>query len=312
MKNELLLKKIKLLKKAANAVILAHLYQEDEIQEVADFTGDSLELSRKAAETKAQVIVFCGVKFMAETAKILSPDKTVLLPAKDAGCPLADTIDSERLSKLRSANPGVPVVCYVNTSAEIKAHSDYCCTSSNAVNLIKHIPQNRIIFIPDQNLGSYVAKKVPEKELILWEGSCITHHRVTARHVDKVKKLHPQVPILVHPECRPEVIEKADFVGSTSQILQYARKSSAATLIIGTEMGVLYRLRKENPHKNFYLLAPGLFCPNMKKTKLEDVYQSLANMKNQISVTEEIRIKALSALNRMLENLPNTPGLLIE
>lgn len=301
MKNEVMVKEINQLKEDRKAVILAHFYQNNEIQEIADFIGDSLELSRKAAETRAKVIVFCGVKFMAETAKILSPDKTVLLPTWDAGCPLADTIDKDALLSLKRENPGAPVVCYVNSSAEVKSLSDYCCTSSNAINVVRHIPQERIIFVPDHNLGDYVAKHVPEKKLILWEGCCIIHDRVTSRNVEEVKKLHPQVPILVHPECRPEVLTKADFVGSTSQILRYARESSAPALFIGTEMGILYRLRQENPDKKFHFLASGLFCPNMKKTKLEDVYQALAQMKNQICIAEEIRSKALASLNRMLK-----------
>lgn len=296
-----LIERIRILKEERKAVILAHLYQVEEIQEIADFTGDSLELSRKAAATEAQTIVFCGVRFMAETAKILSPAKTVLLPALDAGCPMADMIEAEDVLKLKEENPQAAVVCYVNSSAEVKAVSDFCCTSSNAINLVRNIPEKEIIFIPDGNLGSFVAKHVPEKKIILWKGFCLTHQRVTEKDFEDVKKIYPDVPILVHPECRPEISAKADFVGSTSHILQYARESRAEKLIIGTEMGILYRLQQESPDKKFFMLSPHLICPNMKKTRLEDVYFVLQEMKNQIQVEVEMREKAVTALNKMLK-----------
>ncbi|MFZ5944656.1 MAG: quinolinate synthase NadA [Bacillota bacterium] len=296
-----LTEEIKRLREQRKTVILAHLYQVEEIQEIADFTGDSLELSRKAAETEAQAIVFCGVKFMAETAKILSPDKTVLLPVMDAGCPMADMIAPEDVIKLKKENPQAVVVCYINSSVEVKAVSDYCCTSSNAINLVRNIPEKEIIFIPDKNLGSFVAKHVPEKKIILWDGFCVTHHRVAEKDIEDVRKIYPEAPILVHPECRPEVIGKADFVGSTSHILKYAKESCAENIIIGTEMGIVYRLKKENPEKKFFMLSPHLICPNMKKTRLEDVYNVLKEMINQIRVDAVIREKAVTALDKMLK-----------
>ncbi|MCR4441748.1 MAG: quinolinate synthase NadA [Peptococcaceae bacterium] len=292
---------IKRLKKQRKAVILAHLYQVEEVQETADYTGDSLELSRKAAETDAETIVFCGVRFMAETAKILSPDKTVLLPVMDAYCPLAGMITAEDVARLKEENPGAAVVCYINSPAEVKAVSDYCCTSSNAVGIVRNIPEKEVIFVPDANLGRFAAQHAPRKRIILWEGVCYVHHGITEEDVDEVRREHPEALILVHPECRPEVLAKADFVGSTSRILKYAKESSAENFIIGTEMGVLYRLRKENPRKNFYLLSPRLVCSNMKKTKLEDVYKALRTMGNQIEVEDKTREKAVAALNKMLQ-----------
>ncbi|QNB46531.1 quinolinate synthase NadA [Thermanaerosceptrum fracticalcis] len=301
MEKKHLIEEINKLKDKRKAIILAHLYQVDEVQEIADYSGDSLELSKKAAETEAQIIVFCGVKFMAETAKILSPAKTVLLPALDAGCPMAEMVEREDVIKLKENNPHAAVVCYVNSSAEVKAVSDYCCTSANAIRLVKNIPEEEIIFIPDRNLGSYVAKHVPEKKMILWDGFCNTHHRIMEQDIEKIKELNLDVPILVHPECKPEVLAKADFVGSTSQILKYARESLSQNLVVGTEMGILYRLKKENPDKNIYLLSPKLVCSNMKKTRLEDIYNVLDTLENQIEVDAEVRRKALLALNRMLD-----------
>lgn len=296
-----LTKEIEKLRKQRKAIILAHLYQNEEIQEIADFTGDSLELSKKAAGTDAQTIVFCGVRFMAETAKILSPAKTVLLPALDAGCPLAEMIKAEDVVKLKAEHPGAAAVCYVNSSAEVKAVSDYCCTSANAVMLARNIPEEEIIFIPDKNLGKFVARQVPEKRFILWEGFCVTHQRVVEKAIEEVRAIYPKAPILVHPECRPEVAEKADYVGSTSGILQYAGESCAQEFIIGTEMGTLYRLKKENPGKNFFMLSPHLICPNMKKTRLADIYAVLQDMRNQIQVEQKVREKAVAALNKMLQ-----------
>lgn len=300
MEKQLLVTEINRLKKERDAVILAHLYQNDEIQEIADFTGDSLELSRKAADTEAKTIVFCGVHFMAETAKILSPEKNVLLPVLDAGCPMADMINKEDVLFLKKKYPKAAVVCYVNSSAEVKAASDYCCTSSNAVKLVKNIPEQEIIFIPDQNLGYYVAQQVSEKKIHFWEGYCVTHHFVMKEDAREVRALYPDALILVHPECRPDVLSIADFVGSTSQIIKYARKTEVKNIIIGTEKGILYRLKQENPAKNFLLLSPKLICPNMKKTRLEDVYTVLKDMTNQIEVDNQVREKALVSLDRML------------
>ncbi|QEK10911.1 quinolinate synthase NadA [Crassaminicella thermophila] len=292
---------IKRLKEEKNAIILAHNYQVPEVQDIADIVGDSLKLSQEAAKTDADVIVFAGVHFMAESAKILSPDKKVLLPVYDAGCPMADMVDAESLRLFKKENPDIPIVCYVNSSAEVKAESDICCTSSNAINIVKSIKANKILFVPDQNLGSYIAKHVPEKEIILWEGFCITHHRVRNSEVEAAKLNHPDALVLVHPECNETVVKKADFVGSTSQIIDYANKSANKKFIIGTEMGVLHKLRKENPDKKFYLISPALTCFNMKKTTLINIYNSLAFEQYEITVEEEIRQKALGSLERMLE-----------
>lgn len=279
---------------------MAHNYQNDEVQEIADVIGDSLALSRYCANNDKDVIVFCGVHFMAESAKILSPSKTVLLAEIDAGCPMADMITADALREAKKKYPGAVVVCYVNSSAEVKAESDICCTSSNAVEVVKSIPEKDILFVPDKNLGSYVAEKVPEKNIILWEGYCITHHRISVEQVREIKKIHPDALVLVHPECRKEVCEEADFVGSTKQIIDFAEKSEHSKFIIGTEMGVLYKLKRDNPDKTFYLLSQGLICPNMKKTTLESVYNALKEMKYEIKLDENIRLKAKKALDRMI------------
>lgn len=301
MDKELLLKEIKKLKEKRKAIILAHLYQNDIIQELADFTGDSLELSRKAADTDAEMLVFCGVRFMAETAKILSPDKTVLLPSLHAECPLADMISAEKVLQLKQQHPEAAVVCYVNSSAEVKAVSEYCCTSSNAVSLVRNIPEKEIIFIPDNNLGNYVAAQVPEKRTLLWDGYCPIHDRISKDDLKRLRTAYPQAPILVHPECRSEICKYSDFVGSTSAILKYARESAESTLIVGTEKGILYRLQKESPHKKFVMLASGLECADMKRTTLSEVYHALLNLENKINVDEQVRVKALRALTAMLK-----------
>ncbi|MCL6590330.1 MAG: quinolinate synthase NadA [Firmicutes bacterium] len=288
------------LKAEREAVILAHNYQNDEIQEIADIVGDSLLLSQAAAKTSAQVIIFCGVHFMAESAAILAPDKTIILPAA-AGCPMADMADEAEVLKWRRDFPLAAVVAYVNSSARVKAVSDYCCTSANAVALVQNIPETELIFLPDQNLGRFVASRAPNKRLHLWPGYCITHHRVAAPDVLKVKQAHPDALVLVHPECRPEVTALADFIGSTSQIIKYVRQSERRKFIIGTEMGILHGLQKENPEKTFFLLTPGLVCPNMKLTTIDKVLQSLINLAPVITVPDEIRTKAQQALNRMLQ-----------
>ncbi|HLV10343.1 MAG TPA: quinolinate synthase NadA [Halanaerobiales bacterium] len=295
-----LVKEIKKLKKEQKAVILAHYYQLPESQEIADFTGDSFALSRKAADTDAEIIVFCGVKFMAESAAILSPDKTVLLPEQMAGCPLAEMASVDELKKLKEEYPEATVVSYVNSTAAVKAESDVCCTSSNALKIVRSIKNNQVLFVPDKNLGNYVAERV-DKEIIIWDGYCATHHRVKAEEVRKAKKLHPEAPILAHPECRKEVLELADFIGSTSQILEYAHNSKAESLIIGTEEGILHELKKDNPDKKFYILSPHLICPDMKKTSLQKIYNSLKNMETIVRVPEGIRKRANRALTRMLE-----------
>ncbi|HRU41495.1 MAG TPA: quinolinate synthase NadA [Candidatus Diapherotrites archaeon] len=296
-----LTEEIQRLKKERNAIILAHNYQVPEVQDVADVVGDSYSLSQHAAETDSDVIVFCGVHFMAESAKILSPDKTVLLPVRDAGCPMADMVTAPKLREMKARYPDAAVVCYVNSSAEVKAESDVCCTSSNALKVVESLENKQVIFVPDKNLGSYIASKVKNKEIILWKGFCITHKRVKVEEVQKIRQLHPNAKILMHPECEPEVQKLADFLGSTSAIINYAREIPEKDIIIGTEEGILHLLKKQNPDKNFYLLSTGLICTNMKKTRLEDVHRALLNMQHEIHVDENIRIKALKSLERMLK-----------
>ncbi len=289
------------LKKQKNAIILAHNYQRDEIQEIADFVGDSLELSRTATEIKCDVIVFCGVHFMAETAAILNPEKTVLLPEIDAGCPMADMIDGEKLKKWASQYPDAPIVSYVNTTAEVKALSYVCCTSANAPQIVKAVPYNKILFVPDKNLAFWVMKKVPDREIIPWDGFCPTHHMLKRDDVLRAKEMYPKALVVVHPECRPEVIELSDHVASTSGMVRFAKSSSAEEFLIGTEVGLLYRLKKENPDKNFYPIKKTMLCPNMKITTLESVLTALREIKYVINVPEEIRIRAKEALKRMFE-----------
>jgi quinolinate synthase len=300
MEKDELVSRIRELKRQRNAVIVAHNYQIDDVQEMADVVGDSFALSKYCASSPEKVIVFCGVHFMAESAKILSPQKTVLLPEINAGCPMADMVNAKDVRDMRRVHPDAAVVCYINTSAGVKAECNICCTSSNAVKVIESLPEKEIIFVPDKNLGDYIAKKVPEKRIILWEGYCVTHHRVTPEEVKKAKAAHPDALILAHPECRPEVVKLADFVGSTKQIIDFATASRQKKFIIGTEMGVLVRLKKDNTDKTFYLLSPGLICPNMKKTRLESVYHTLRDMKYGIELDEGIRVKAQGCLERML------------
>ncbi len=288
------------LKKEKNAVIIAHLYQWPEIQDIADFVGDSLDLSRKARDTDAEVIVFCGVWFMAETAKILSPNKTVLLPEKGAGCPMADMITLEDVQHLRKTHPKAAVVCYVNSSAEIKAVSDICCTSSNAVRVVESLAAEEIIFIPDRNLGQYVARFFPNKKFIFFDGYCPTHNKISLADIERARIARPLAPILVHPECTPEVIDHADFTGSTAQIIEYAQNSLQEEFIIGTESGILHRLEQLCPNKKFYTLHAAMLCPNMKKTRLQSVYDALAKMQYQIELPEQIIEQAAISLEKML------------
>ncbi len=296
-----LIREIQGLKKEKNAVILAHHYQVEEVKEVADIIGDSLELSRKAREVQADIIVLSGVHFMAESVKVLSPDKKVLLPVKDAGCPMADMIDEEKLKDFKAQNPQGKVVCYVNTSAEVKAKSDICCTSSNALKVVDSIGEEPVLFVPDQNLGNYVKKYSANKNVIPYTGYCITHHRARKEDAVKAKNRHPEGVILAHPECRQEVLEEADFIGSTTAIINYAKKSDKQTFIIGTEMGVVETLKKELPRKNFYLLAPSFICSNMKKTRLKDVYRALKEEKYEIHLEKKTLKDAEKALVNMLE-----------
>ncbi|MBI3593125.1 MAG: quinolinate synthase [Nitrospirae bacterium] len=312
------------LKEERRAVILSHNYQRDEVQDIADFVGDSLELSRTASTMDCEVIVFCGVHFMAESASILSPDKTVLLPELDATCPMAEMIQvsSPRkvwktfpgyeiqptfvfpheftLRDIKAKYPGVPVVAYVNTTADVKAESDICCTSANVVKVIESLPDKKVICIPDRNLSMWAAKNTT-KEVIAWDGFCHVHDRITRDDVIKARKEHPHAVLMAHPECRLEVLELADHVTSTSGMLRFAKSSDAKEFIVGTETGLMHRLKKENPDKIFYPLRKDMICPNMKKTTLNSVLSALKEMKNVIKISEEIRIPAKRALDRMLE-----------
>lgn len=296
---ERIIEKINELKKKRNAVILVHNYQPSEVQDIADFRGDSLGLSREAAKTSADVIVFCGVHFMAETAAILSPDKTVLLPDKDAGCPMADMIDAEKLRALKKKHPHASVVCYVNSTAEVKAESDYCCTSANAVEILSGIENNEIIFVPDKYLGSFAAGKAGKK-VILYEGYCPIHMKILEQHITDGRKAHPGAKVLVHPECRTAICDLADEVLSTSGMERYARETKCEEMIIGTETGLVYRLQKDNPGKKFYPASAEAVCPNMKKTSLEKVLWALEEMKHEIRVKENTAKAAWKAIDRMI------------
>ncbi|OPZ74555.1 MAG: Quinolinate synthase A [Firmicutes bacterium ADurb.Bin456] len=289
------------LKEERNAVILAHAYQPPEIQEIADYVGDSLGLSRQAACSDAEVIVFCGVHFMAESAYILSPSKTVLLPDENAGCPMADMITAPALRRKKQELPGAIVVCYVNTSAEVKAESDIACTSANAVQVVASLPEGRpVLFVPDRNLGKYVVSQTG-REMICWEGFCGTHNRLTEEDILKAKSRHPRAQVLVHPECRPEVTALADTVASTTGMIRFAANSKARQFIIATERGILHQLRKQCPDKEFYLASEELICPNMKLTTLEKVRDSLVSLEPGVTVPEEIRERAERCLEKMLE-----------
>jgi quinolinate synthase len=293
--------KISKLKRERNAVILVHNYQRPELQDIADHLGDSLGLSIAASKTKAKVIVFCGIHFMAETAAIISPDKTVLMPDVNAGCPMADMIDVPKLKKLKAENPGAPVVCYVNSSAAIKAESDICCTSANAVNVVRSLPDKEVIFIPDKFLGMFVQSKLPDKKLVLFDGYCPTHARILPEHIAKAKAAHPGAPVIVHPECRPETIAAADAALSTEGMVKYAKESPAGVILVGTETDLLYRLGKENPGKKFYPVTDLAVCPNMKLTTLEKVLWSLEDRETVVQVPAETAGKARSAIEKMLQ-----------
>jgi len=299
MYTEELKQEIRALLKKRNGVLLAHNYMRDEVQEIADITGDSLALSMEAAKTGAEVIVFCGVHFMAESASILAPDKTVLLPRLDAGCPMADMVTAEGLLRMKEEHPGVPVVTYVNSSAAVKAVSDICCTSANALRVVNSLPEAETIFVPDRNLGMYVAR-FSAKTFYFWDGYCPTHERLKAEAVIRLKGEYPDALFVCHPECNPAVVALADHVCSTSGMYDWCRKSLARRFIIGTEAGILYRLRQENPDKEFILASPALICPNMKLTSLEDILTALQTMEPVVKVAEEIRVAAKRALDRML------------
>ncbi len=281
------------------AILLAHYYQREEIQDIADILGDSLALSMEAAKTNAEVIVFAGVHFMAESASILSPDKTVLLPRLDAGCPLADTITASQLEAAKAANPGAEVAAYVNSSAEVKAASDICCTSANAVKAVNALEAEKVLMVPDGNLARYTAR-FTEKEIIPWQGYCPVHHFLTVEDVRAVKERFPRAKVAVHPECTSGVIDMADFVGSTAAIIRYAGETEAREVIVGTERGILHPLKKGNPDKTFILASEKLVCETMKSITLGDILNSLREMRHVIKVPDRIRIPASRALSRML------------
>jgi quinolinate synthase len=299
--------KISVLKKKRNAVILVHNYQLGEVQDIADFVGDSLELSQNAAKTAADVIVFCGVHFMAETASILCPDKVVLLPDVNAGCPMADMITAERLRAKKKEHPQAVVVCYINSSAEVKAESDICCTSANAVEVVASLGARDILFIPDQYLGHYVSARTGKK-MILWPGFCPTHVRIRPERIRELRQEYPQAKVVVHPECTPDVIALADEVASTSGMCRYARRDDVREMVVGTEVGIIHRLRKENPGKRFIPVSEQAICPNMKLITLEKVLWSLEEMSPEVKVPEEIRLKAIAAVDRMLRAKPQIPS----
>lgn len=295
-----LIEEIKQLKAERNAVILAHNYVRPELQEIADFSGDSLELSIKAKNAKAKTIVFCGVRFMAETAKLLSPDSVVLLPNPDAGCPMADMAAADAVAAYRAAHPEAFLVAYVNTTADVKAHVDLCCTSGNAEKIIAELPEEReVLFLPDRNLGGNMNRKL-DRKMKLWPGCCPTHDHVTPEMISEARAAHPGAKVLVHPECAPEVVAAADAALSTGGILKFVRESSDNAFIIGTESGILHRLRKENPDKKFYPLQPEMVCPDMKKITLENVRDCLKNMAPRVELSEEILREAVKPIEAML------------
>jgi len=302
--DERLIEKIEKLKQKRNAVILAHNYQPPEIQDLADFTGDSLGLSIKAAETDAGVIVFCGVRFMAETAAVLSPLKIVLLPDELAGCPLADMITADHLRQLKQQHPDALVVCYVNSSAQVKAESDYCCTSANAVQVVESLPADKeIIFVPDQHLGRFVAEKT-SRELVLWPGYCHVHVVITEEDIINAKAKYPDAIVMAHPECSELVKALADELLSTGQMLNFAAENTAKQFIVATETGMIYALKRQNPQSEFIAASERAICPNMKRISIEKVLWSLEDMQYKVTVPDKVRVKAKKALDRMVAILP--------
>lgn len=293
--------KILRLKKQRNAYIVAHNYQNYEVQEIADILGDSLALSKAAIGVGADLIVFCGVDFMAESAKILNPEKTVILPVREADCPMALMANAERVRQSKKEHPDAAVVCYVNSSAEVKAESDIACTSSNAVQIVKSLPEKKIIFVPDKNLGHYVQRFCPEKEIILWPGFCTTHIRVTAEDIRRTKEQYPDASFIAHPECPPDVIDLADYVCATSGFSTYIAKSNAETFIIGTEVGMIFKLKKDHPTKRFIMPTEQLVCQTMKMTTLGWVAHSLEVLEHKIEIPEPIRRRAEITLRRMMD-----------
>jgi quinolinate synthase len=298
-KKQEIVERIQKLKRELNAVIIAHNYQIGDVQDVADFVGDSLELSQKAAQIDSEMIVFCGVHFMAETASILSPEKTILIPEIEAGCPMADMIDGGELREWKKQYPGRKVVCYVNTTAEVKAECDICCTSSNALEVVESLEGDEILFAPDKNLAAYVAR-FTKKKIIPWDGFCYVHNNILVGDIEEKRRLYPNAEVWVHPECRPEVIDAADRVFSTGKMVKGARETKKKTIILGTEAGMVYRLKKENPDKDFCPAKDMAFCFNMKKIDINGVLRSLENRVYRVEVTLEIRRRALGAIEKMI------------
>ena len=293
--------RIEQLKKEKDIVILAHYYVDGEVQEIADLVGDSYFLAKKATEVSQQNILFCGVSFMGESAKILNPGKRVIMADEFADCPMAHMVDIAKIQQVREQYPDVAVVCYVNSTAEIKAYSDVCVTSSNALRVVQSLPNKHIFFIPDNNLGRYISTLVPEKEFIFNDGFCHVHTSIHRENLEEAKKLHPNAPVLTHPECTADVLEISDFIGSTSEILDYATKSDAKEFIICTEMGIFFELEQKNPDKRFYSVGHRQFCPNMKKITLEKVVRAMEEMEPEVTMDEELRVKANAPLVKMLE-----------
>ncbi|AAC07687.1 quinolinate synthase NadA [Aquifex aeolicus] len=299
-------KEVRRLAKEKNAVILAHYYQRPEVQDIADFVGDSLELARKASQTDADIIVFCGVRFMCETAKIVNPEKKVLHPNPESGCPMADMITAKQVRELREKHPDAEFVAYINTTADVKAEVDICVTSANAPKIIKKLEAKKIVFLPDQALGNWVAKQVPEKEFIIWKGFCPPHFEFTYKELEKLKEMYPDAKVAVHPECHPRVIELADFVGSTSQILKYATSVDAKRVIVVTEVGLKYTLEKINPNKEYIFpqsmnYCGTVYCCTMKGITLPKVYETLKNEINEVTLPKDIIERARRPIERMLE-----------
>ena len=302
---ENLKKEIEQLKKERNAVLLAHYYVDDAVQEIADYVGDSYYLAKVALKESKDVICFAGVNFMGESAKILNPDRTVIMPDQKADCPMAHMVDVEKIEEMRKKYEDLAVVCYINSTAEIKAHSDVCVTSSNALKIVKKLPNEHIFFIPDENLGRHIAEKLPDKHFIFNDGFCHVHKSIHKEDILKAKEVHPEAMVLAHPECTPDTLSVADFIGSTSQIIDYATSSEKNSFIICTEMGIFYELMQKNPEKKFYSVGHRQFCPNMKKVNLENVLESLEKMAPEIELDEELRESARKPLKRMLELAAN-------
>ncbi len=293
--------KIKQLKSKKNAVILAHYYAPDQAQSVADYVGDSFYLAKVAKETSADIIVFCGVRFMGESAKILNPEKKILMPDFDSDCPMAHMVTADKIRKMREEYPDLAVVCYINSTAELKCMSDVCVTSSNAIKIVKALDNKNIFFVPDRNLARFVAEKVPEKNIIINDGFCPVHASLTKTQLESVKKLHPDAKVISHPECEPEILALSDYIGSTAEMIDYVKTSENNEFVVCTECGVKYKLVNDNTNKEFYFAEPMLCCKDMKFNTLENILSVLENETNEIKIAEDIRQKALVPLDRMLK-----------